>query len=455
MTPKFTLAWPTAGRRECLLASIDGFARNALHYGHSPSFLIASDSQSHPQTGMPPDLAAGIAAVEKELGITVNISAIRDRELIVQRLKGQFDRELLEYALLPSADWPGWGVNVNTLFLYGKGGFAINIDDDILAMPARLKARGKNGIDTRLGFYGEQRSTELRYYRSREALLEEMEELEVDILKVYGEVFANPMYGKINIISPGYYGDSGMGSSRGILSLEDSEREALMATGYEDLRLSRNLVNIAPKALASNSIKLMAMQSAWDAGQILLPFMPYGRNSDGLAALLMRLVYPQSLTAYLDFGFYHNPPGRNSYSHSDLITLKPGLPEMLMFMAIAMQPEPELSAGTERMRAFGHSFIQVAELGKSGFVEVVHSTWSLQYSMLVEHLESLLDRYGRSPPAWAQDVDAHIESINSFLSEPVNLFGNTGCGLTIEAARQQCLRYGALLEIWPELWAAF
>lgn len=110
-----------------------------------------------------------------------------------------------------------------------------------------------------------------------------------------------------------------------------------------------------------------------------------------------------------------------------------------------------MPGGAERIRAFGNNFIRVSELGNAGFLEAMHSTWSSQYIKLVELLESLLDKYDRSPAAWASDVDANIDSINSFLSEPVNLFGKNGCGLSIEDARHQLRMYGALLEIWPEI----
>lgn len=72
----------------------------------------------------------------------------------------------------------------------------------------------------------------------------------------------------------------------------------------------------------------------------------------------------------------------------------------------------------------------------------------------VEGLESLLDRYGGEPAAWADDVGEHLDAVNAALSEPTSLFGESGCGLSIEQVRRHFERYGRLLAVWPALHAA-
>ena len=442
------LAWPTAGRRNCLLESIDGLAKNAAQYGHSPSFLVATDGEDE---GLVSGLVEGLKEIESRYGIRIDLSNRRSREVAIDRLSACFDRELLEYALLPCSDGPGWGVNVNASMLAASGRILVSSDDDVFCRPARQGIGTDVKRDRFIHFSREYQNGDLLYYPSRESLLSTMAELEVDVLGSYEALLGARPEGRVLAACPGMYGDSAMGSSRSILSLEGRSREALMDGGYEALRLSRELVRIAPQTTVSTGAQLIMTQTAFDTRVAIPPFMPYSRNPDGLCAVLTRLIYPDSLTAYLDFGLYHAPPEPRLADHFNLTGYRPALSELIMALSIFKRPAKAIMDPAERFNALGSALGSIATLTNADFVELVHMIWSRRLSAYVENLKSLLEHYSRSPTAWALDVDEHIDAVNAVLREPSALFGPSGCGLSIERVKHHIRLYGALLAAWPEM----
>jgi len=421
--------------------------------------LVASDGAGD---GLDAGVAAGLAALERRYGFSLTLSNLETRRADIARLSVDFDPEVLEYALLPCPDGPGWGVNVNASMLAAAGGFLVSTDDDVFCEPARIGDGGSSAVFSREYLAGD-----LAYRKDRAETLASVRPERVDVVAVYERYLGKPVAelvaagacpdpdARVLVVSPGMYGDSAMGSSRSVLALSGRSRELLHAGGYESLRLSRELVRVAPAPTVSTSSQLIMTQTGFDDRAPLPPFLPYGRNPDGLCAVLTRLVYPSSLTAYLDFGLLHSPPEPRVANTEALTSYRANLAEIVMALAIARRPAASVADPAERFRLLGAALVEVAAERNAGFVEAAHAAWSRQLSGYVTLLESLLDRYGREPAAWATDVDEHIDAVNAVLREPLGLYGDSGCGLSVDGARRHLRLYGELLAAWPALHGAF
>jgi hypothetical protein len=429
-----------------------------------------------------PGLAESLADVERRFGFPIEVRGRASRAELFRRLGPDFDHELLEYALLPSPDGMGWGCNVNFSFLKAAGRLLVSTDDDIFCLPGRPASLGAvptgavptgavptgatpGATSAEAVFSREFYPGELIYCRDREALLAEVEAAEVDVLGSYrrflgveaagllGPESGAPRAGRVLVASPGCYGDSAMGSSNTLLSLEGGSRERL-AADYEALRYSRELIRIPPHNAISRSPQLMMTQTGFDDRAPLPPFLPYGRNPDGLAAVLIRLIYPESLSAYLDFGLFHSPEEPRRAGRPELCGYRPHLSALVMTVALAYRPGVSVSGAAERFRVLGGAIADSGRLRPGAFVELIHGALAPSLEAHVAGLEALLDRYGGEPAAWAEDVGEHLDAVNAALSEPTSLFGEGGCGLSIEQVRRHFDRYGRLLAAWPELHAA-
>lgn len=478
-----TLAWPTAGERISLAESITSLVENARTYGHSPSVFIASDNTALPDTGLAPEVLQSLDEAKAKQGISYTLSTIATRKQAIAECAGSYDTKLLEYALLPKQGEPGYGVNYTTCLLYGAGGHLISSDDDVISYPARSIKRIESSKeqDSSISILKNPpltqtfNNSDVLYFANRNAVLGAVSRVEQDIIGGYLSLLQRFDAGRVLLVNPGLYGESGTGSARGALTLDGISRRHLMDVGYQDVRCSREAVNIPDTTCMSTSVHFMAGQFAADATVPIAPFIPYGRNSDGLASLITRIMHPEGLNGFMDFGLYHAPPERskardipNLHPLLALTNYRPGFPDMVMALVLGIAPDMSVVGAENRLQYLGRQLCGVASLSATDFVDIFYAAWSYQFNQVIEELERLLDVYGREPSAWAQDVDAHIDSLNFYMREPVALFGlggagaggardadsgaQVGCGLSIDEARRHLDLYGGLLEIWCDLW---
>jgi hypothetical protein len=455
----FTFAYPTSGNRPCLLSSIKGFADHAARYGHHPSILVSVDA---PLTGtMARQLPELLAHIEQHYGFSTRLFDLENREEIYRKLEPVASRDLLEYALLRPTDGPGWGCNVNVSMLLSAGGFLLSTDDDILCRPAIPV--GTTYTD-RVVPHDSSTPSLMRYYRNREELLRSVTPMEIDLVAAYlallgkkaGELLAEipdemTPEDKVYLVSPGTYGDTAMGNSVNTVILEGASRQRLHEEGYEQLRLSRNLVRIATAPTLTKGLTFMATQFAADNRTPLPPFMTYGRNIDGAAATALRILYPKSLNGHLGAGLYHNPPVERIAVEADLSTPKRALSELMMALMMGSIPPAEMSNTSERFAHMGQCLQEVASLATGKFVEITHEMVSrLQYPKYLNLLEMKEQHAGESP-RWDRDMEQLLLNMEETFREPMSLFDTQGCGLPPAKAQWHLAMYGQLLEAWPKM----
>ena len=441
------MAWPASGLNSSLADSIESFARNAGRYKQNPDFVVSLDRRFKE---IDPELLTRIKNIEKEHSIDIHIYDLDYRKEIKEQLKGIADSEVLDYLLYPAVDGISYGCNKNFNLLLSAGRCLISIDDDIHCRPAQAEA----GMGDDLFWSDEYYPGELHCYRNREEVLEGVSEIELDIVGRYRSFFdlADEMSedGRVFTISPGTYGDSCMASQCPLLNLNDDSRVRIMKN-YEELRFSREMVRIPAYNALSRSPQFIMAQSGIDNTRIIPPFINYGRNEDGLLRFLLMLLYPDSLTLFPNFGFLHSPSYPRKADRKSLTVYIPNLSFLLMSAAIYSRPGKDATDIDERFRILGSGIEEIGELPAREFTDAVHSTLSAGLQSYADQLEESLETYNREPELWADDVMVHLESVYSLLREPERMFGEEGCGLSVERAQFHFRNYGRLLSCWPAL----
>ena len=444
------LSFPSALQRESLFPAI----QSLLQHPVQEEILVRiftdryGDRDSN-QSSVPAFVTDGVADLQKQ-GVNIVLQTLKERNELIKELSSSFDKELLAYALLPPSEGKSFGANVNMSMLDSSGHILVSTDDDIIAQPARIKPAlldsiASNAQTTPNDYQKGDDTRTLLYFKDRASVLDAVETVELNILEQYLDLFSQNE--QLLWINPGLYGDTGMGSARGVLSLTGLSR-AFLHRDYENLKLSREAVSIHLKTEISPKTMLMGTQTAFYNKVPLVPFMPYGRNSDGLSGLLNRLIYPDSVSGYTDFAVYHASDPNRTNPPASLTALTPSLSDLAMNIAIAYRGENV----PDGFAYYGDLFSTMARLKNADFVEVYHNAFSLLYTTFCDHLEALLDRYNEQPPDWADDVKAHIDNIQQKMLNPLSLFGPDGNGLSIERTKYHLEMYGELLKIWPDLW---
>lgn len=435
------LCYPSALRRDSIILAIQSL------YAHPVQESVRVSIFTDRTTELSPSIDQAIAKLQKTIP-QLNVFGLKERQKTIDALSSYFDPELLHYALFPPADGTGWGVNVNVSMLYSSGNLLVSTDDDIISKPKKLKPSFiQNLFDSAIAKNNPEEQL-LLYFKSNQDLFFALQDSDLNILQTYIDIFKTNTHLQEQIlwINPGLYGDSGMGSARGILSLTGSSRSFVMQN-YDSLKFSRKIINCHINTLVSKKTNLMAGQTAFYNKVPLVPFIPFGRNCDGLSGLLMRLIYPKSKSAYTNFVVDHQSDANLISERESLVTLNPSIAELIMTLAIVNQQESE-----DPFYYYGDLFSSIGSLSNSDFIDQVHGSFSLQFMAVLDYYKKLLDDYSRSPSDWAKDMDSHIQKIQEKLRDPLSIFMAQGCKLSIERAKFHIHHYGELLKIWPSLW---
>lgn len=459
----FTFSWPTSGNRLCLLHNLWGFAENAARYGRRPHLLVAVDAEMPPETEH--RFGEALLQVRQRYGLQGRLFSLAARAGLYDRLKDLCPLPVLQYALESSPDGPGWGVNVNASMLLTAGSYLLSTDDDIECRPAILHGER---LTAQAVFSQTPAPAVFRFYRNRETLLRAVQPVEADLLGAYAallgktagqtappeQIDAEVAPRVIRTVSPGIYGDTAMEHSRSLVAASGEARTLLHGQGYEQLRLTRELVRIPAAPSVTHSLMFLATQFAADNRPPLPPFMTYGRNIDGAFMHTLRILYPDTVAGHLGFGLYHNPPVQRMAVPADLSSPSRNLSDILTALVIDAYPPNEITSVEERFVSIGEHLQRIAELSNNRFVEYVYDCIYRKTVPACKRMQELLERYaGESSEAWISDMEALIERTEETLREPSAMYGTAGCGLSPGRARHHIGMYGRLLQVWPRLHA--
>jgi hypothetical protein len=429
---------------------------NAQEYGHNFRVAIALNGQLD---SLPKEMLTGLL---EHSGIVEPMFLDLDVRKRFLKTAPKDLQELIEPALLI---WPGfdqeegwYGINQNSLMLAAAGGLLIATDDDILCKTA-MRTGGQPGTLQFSGNYGPIASF---WIKNRLQAFEGVQEINLDLLTEYQTYLGAslrelglpgaPHQAKVNLMSPGTYGDSGYSRARAFLSLEGEERKQAYGLGYVQMRYGRELIRIPQVDTISRSLHFLSMQSGHDLRVCPPPYLAFGRSSDSLFALTRRIIQPQGYTYYPSWGLLHGPEGRQPFQRPDLLDFTPYISELLMAASLAVLPPAEMTEPTDRLKYLGKGLGDLCRGPRPVLQEAVYAHWSQSAQAHKENILRLLEKYRRKPKEWAQDAKAHLQEVDRYLGDPHLLFSAPEADFALEDFAMVLQKYAGTLEYWPELW---
>jgi hypothetical protein len=194
-----------------------------------------------------------------------------------------------------------------------------------------------------------------------------------------------------------------------------------------------------------------------DASRLLPPFLPVGRNEDGVFAQLLRTVAPDALVAHLPWAISHDPPEQRAFEvgalHLPLTALSTAQAVILALTAAPLTPGGDPAT---RMVHAGSALLAIADLPDGDLLEWLYLQRLAQIGRHIAHLDESLRLYDGGPAAWMEDVTAAIATGRGGLLRPEEcLSAELGQpGERLAATRDLLHRFGLLLELWPAVFAA-
>jgi hypothetical protein len=203
----------------------------------------------------------------------------------------------------------------------------------------------------------------------------------------------------------------------------------------------------------------MAINAGIDNRSLLPPFLPNGRNEDGLFAMTLHVCAEDALIGHIPLAVLHSPQEARRYEQGAGPIAAPRLAEIVQTILNTFNPSPGHAGISERLSDLGKLLVDVGSLRIEDFKEYVESAWVGAASRYIGYLEYLLAQYRGEPDYWAEDVQSFIERLMDFTvhqsaAAPRELLGRQSPEQAMETCRRMVRKFGELLYWWPVIYGA-
>jgi hypothetical protein len=284
----------TCDRDQSLAACFASYRDNCRRYGRTPAFIIADGSRREDgREGA--RRAVGSAASGRD--IAIRYSGLPERRAFAAALarESSVSRDIVDFALFGDPECARTtGANRNCLLLDTLDTLAFSVDDDTVC-----RVSGTSGERDSTSVAQVYDPTEFWFFPDRQHVLAARPASEIDVLGGLESYLARPLPGtdgalgeggEVTLVLPGLVGDSGMGSPRYLLTLEEPSRERLLASraSYRSALASREVVRIAPQSTIASTAFCMTPFYGFDGRRLLPPFCRH-RPRDGRRGIAIRI----------------------------------------------------------------------------------------------------------------------------------------------------------------------
>ena len=327
----------TRDRVDTLQRALVSYIDNCRAFGRSVEFVVIDDSGD---PVVEERNQAMLEALGREHPVSVRYANRLQRETFLTALidASGIPDETVRFGLLGEGPCARTvGASRNTLLLDSIGACYMLVDDDSVCRIAKPEEQ----LDG-LALTSQHDPTEFRFFPDRDATLRSIAFVEQEFLALHEALLgrdlgaclpavedaggldldrATPAFdqrlrsfgGRVVTASAGIFGDSGVGTT-GYLYAPPSSRKRLTRSQEEYLAAvkSRQLFRAVTRTTISEGALCMAGNLSLDNRQLLPPFYPLQRNSDGLFAAVLRKCFRDGYLGYLPWAIWHDPPQSRS-----------------------------------------------------------------------------------------------------------------------------------------------
>ncbi len=477
------IGWITRDRTNSLLRSLESAVVMSEKLGRPIAFTIIDDSSS--------------AETSKQLQIRLK-EIVRDKSLQVlyagDEERRQFALELARYVgpneLIQDAihfalhNEEGMefapGVNRNALLISTIGEMFIHADDDTI-FQFSIQENTLDELEISSVFD----PTDKYFYGDREELLANISTETLDCIAYHEKLLGKRVGeclpesdgllhleeigrllafilqgggGQVRATMTGICGDSGLRQPGMLLYLTGEVRERVMSNEslYREALLTREVDRKAQRFTISEGSFFMMPNIGLDNREILPPFFPTSRNSDGLFGATLRSCLNEALIGYLPIGVYHDPPGSRHFAAEELTQISNNMADLVILLVLSFRYSHEIKNINDRFRSLGDYLKRVGSLEEKAFTEFVKTRRLTETSQNIQHLYLLLETYSGSPDFWCDDVLNRIETLRTYAQSeyidiPTVLFTDREPKEARALCRRLIRQFGELLYWWPEI----
>jgi hypothetical protein len=476
------VAIPTCDRPRELQRALESYVACAHRYSRKMRFFVADDSLHSESRRRNKEVVCRVA---KSSDCKFYYAGLEEKTDFVQALASQsgIPRKTLEFALFgPRNCRLRIGSNRNAILLHTLGELVLTVDDDSICMGGTFSnpderdslALGSEWDSPDHWFFASRgeamRSVELTQLN----IFEEHEKLLgrslISLLKMHRDRFLgirNPCphlmksllshEGRVPVTFTGTLGDSGKCSRGWIATTRNRSTRARLTSSEGAYRIA---VTSREVARQFNSLTIVhhgapvATAMGVDNRDLLPPFVPGYRNSDGLFAVCLSRCMSNTYFGHIPWVLAHDPPLTHQDDAPWPLTVR--VWDVVGELIAAMPETASALPLRESMASLGRHFVEVALSDRDEFRSTVRTISLRRASRLLSTAELLLAEFHQEPSYWAQDINHHMSLLRQTVQEPgyglpLDLLQERGPEEVIPALQEFITEFGLLLISWSTI----
>jgi hypothetical protein len=250
----------------------------------------------------------------------------------------------------------------------------------------------------------------------------------------------------------GIVGDSGMYSSTSILYSTGEKQRKLSEdeSAFERAFRSREVLSVVRGRTITEYPFCVAATLGLDNQDLLPPFLPLGRNEDGVFAALVRSTTPHFL-GHIPIAVFHNATPGRKYERFPQFRISDMILSLMMHVYRGFLGDTESS-----LRSMGKGLIDIANLAAGDFWEAVFRAATRVRGIQIRTIESVMKRRQKCPLSWETEVKGFLQHSLSQLADadcyvPEELKRTRANQAARNAIQKIVGLTGRLLCAWPDV----
>jgi len=477
-----TLSWITRDRTESVRKSLESFIESLTETNHKYDYIVFDDSTIENYNIN----KQNIEHLKKKYEIQIKLVGETERKEFIKRLslalEHKVPKHVIEYGLmgLNGIDHRT-GANRNTFLLFTTGKFSILTDDDIFCQIA------KNGNDEKLTITPDASFLDVssEFFTDQSELNDKIVFDHNDPINIHQKLLGHSLGSltekykhqvnltgittkftldnlisekRVRVTMMGAAGDSGAGSPILKIFYPDNNLVPLISDSDNFLSkmYSRTVLQSHKSLMVGPPNFLLGMNLGIDNTELLPPFHPNFRNSDGIFASVLKKCFSNCYIGHLPFAISHIPIEERPVDDSDLTSSSVRIPDILRF---SIDEFNNRSVTVEEgLKSLGVYLRDISKRSDNSLTEYLRLINTSLITSKINNEEHLYKKYKHINKHWAEIVEQRMETlytclqgeISSIQFKEIEDLSNENQLLKI---RDIYGNFGNLLFYWPDIYA--
>jgi hypothetical protein len=263
----------------------------------------------------------------------------------------------------------------------------------------------------------------------------------------------------VRVTFAGLAGDAARYCSHGVLFRQGLVRDVIWRDpeSLERALSSREISCIARNTIVTHETMCVGYCMGIDNTSLVPPFMPVGRNEDGVWGATLGAIDPHALFAHVPYGVRHESDRPATYEDLMPSARQSRICDLLLFLITRHGRATFAISPADRLRHLGQVLVDVGRLPAADFRILSTEARLSTLCNDIAQAESVMASDPMCPPHWRRAVDdyeqtfrRHVVAPDFFL--PIEFKNSASLEEGFANAQAYVGRFGELLMWWPQIW---